>query len=98
MTETKSLKQIFREFELGKSPEKSLVEIREHLNEAQVLSLMLHMSICNYDHNDYCGFYYADLSNEYSWTKGDQKKWLEKAENILKIVTFDEAYEIARLL
>jgi len=90
MTETQT-KILGLEEELAKA--KAVQDKFEALTEAQKLATLLHEKFCNWNHTDGCGWFYSEKWDEYS-----RKRYLEKADNILAVSTYENAVAIVECL
>jgi glutamate synthase domain-containing protein 3 len=64
------------------------------LNRTQRLAELLHEKLCSWNHTDGCSWHYEswdDIGNA-------RKRYLEKAENILKVSDYKTAEKIIRLI
>lgn len=67
------------------------------MTEAQRLATEIHDRTCHLEHTEMCGWFY-----ETGWTEKDHawthERYLEKAERLLQIATYDEVIEITNIL
>jgi len=58
------------------------------------LAELLHSKFCHKSHIDLCGWYY----DEGDWTDSSRKRYLKKANSLLKIVNYKDALKVADAL
>jgi len=86
----KKIKELEEELENLKEEQKEY----EKLSEDKKLAEYIHSKNCKLSHEDYCEWFYE------SWDNPDyaRRSYLEKAQNILKVDSFDIAKKVISFL
>lgn len=67
-------------------------------SEAGQLAIILHSKQCKFNHTDGCGWFYSVKKNQHDWREYSHQEYLKKAEKALKIVPFETAKKLAKVL
>lgn len=73
-------------------------EYFETLDERFRLANFLHNKFCNSNHVDGCSWFYEEDGLNINWEGYTHKKYLTKAENILKVISFEQAVNVVKCL
>lgn len=66
----------------------------QNMSDNQILAEALHSAQCHWNHTDGCGWYYESWENPgYS-----KKEYLEKANNMLSEIPFEQAMRIVKFM
>ncbi|AGY46703.1 hypothetical protein BigBertha_195 [Bacillus phage BigBertha] len=59
------------------------------LSEDKQLAITLHELMCNWNHTDGCGWGYETNGGTHNWDGYAHKKWLEHAQQLIKLCAWD---------
>lgn len=78
--------------------EKQMAEIQKQIEELysedKQLAMFLHTKHCHYNHTDGCSWFYDINDGLHDWNAYAHKDWLQKAQEILKIIDFETAKKV----
>lgn len=74
--------------------------LEKQLTQAQKIAIQLHSLLCRWNHTDGCDWDYRDLADPNTWTAqyGPHAKYLEKAEQALKMADPDTIINLTKIL
>lgn len=69
---------------------KMMLEQLQKMDSPYILAIILHTSLCHYNHTDGCGWHYTKDTDYDAWkTDTTRKKYLEMAKRVLKVADID---------
>lgn len=70
----------------------------DNLSDEIKLAELIHENTCRFNHTDGCGWFYEKWSNIKDGDNSARGGYLKKAINLLRVVSFDKASEIIKIL